>query len=271
MTNWQERINSEIDRRRELQASVPTQKPFNATDYIKERQRIEGEEAMRKLKPEDLRALSLLDRLGVKHMLEEIRDEVWGGNGTITQESHAFEAWVGKRINLVFLYKYPKPVWTCVYDTKFGYYTEVHSQSNMSMGGSEYTTSYSERKFGRHELESGYRNIESYSLNETGEYITISVIKDYSGFVLELPHYNKFKLNPQALDEAGAKKFIEQSLLDDCTERKQNKFLPTDILERVKHNEAIIQQAIGEKRRFRFEKGGETSMEPSLGLVKAYR
>lgn len=270
MTNWQERINSEINRRK-LQTSAPTQKPINATDWTKERQKIEGEEAMRKLRPEDLRMLGLLDRLGVKHMLEEIRNEVWGGHGIIRQQEFAFENWVGKQLCLAFEYKYPKPTWTYVYDKKFGSYEVYHSQPATSRDGTSYDTGYSETKFGRHEAESGYGVIESCEFHETGAYITIDIRKDYQGFVLDVHNDNNLKLNPQSLDETEVKKFLEKYLLENCIERKKGKDLPTDILEKVRYNQAIIEQAIREKRKFRFDKDGMRSIEWNakslLGLV----
>lgn len=270
MGNWQERINAEINRR-ESQAGMAAQKPVGISKLsYEERMKIEGDAAIRRLKPEELRALGLLDRLGVEHMLEEIRDEVWGGHGNISQEEFAFEAWVGKDLCLEFKYSYPKPKWTHVYDRKFGRHKVVHGGSSNTPEYGMPNASWSETKLGFYEAESGYKVIERYATDEGGEYLQIRIKKDTYGFVLELPHSNKLKLNPQLLDETGAKKFIETNLLDDCIERKKNKSLPTDILERVRHNEIIIQQAIKEKRRFYFDENGN-EVGSSLGLVQVWR
>lgn len=231
MTNWQERINAEINRRA-IDASKPVQKTMSWEEKEKERRRIEADEAMRRLKPEELRALELLDGLGVKHMLEEIRDEVWGGHGTIGTQEFAGENVIYRRIHLVFKYKYPEPNWTYTYDKEFGFYKETYLSGSSGgsageNGGGGASDSYSTAtRFGLHEAKSGYRIIEGSAFHEAGEYLEVGIARNYSGFYLELPHYNKFKLNPQSLDEAGAKKIIEKNFLDDCIERKKISFYP---------------------------------------------
>lgn len=276
MANWQERINEEINRRA-TQSRMLVQGSIKSFEIIEaERRKKEAEEAMQKLKPEELNALKLLDRIGVRSMLEGIRDEVWGGHGVIETQEFTGENSIYRRIHLVFKYKYPEPNWKYAYDKKFGFYEETYKTGSTGGGagenGGEAQDNYSTvRKFGHYQAQSGYGVIERCAFHETGEWLEVGIVRDYSGFFLELPHYNKFKLSPQSLDETGAKKTIEKSFLNDCIERQKNKYLPADLLERVEHNKAIIQKAIDEKKRFRFEESGEKGIESQLGLVKAYR
>lgn len=274
MGSWQERMNQ-----RELEIKRLAQKPVESpTLSYGERMKIEGDEAMRKLKPEEIRTLELLDKLDVRKMLEGIRDEVWGGHGTIKTHEFTGEDFIYRKIELSFKYEDPKPCWTYVYDTKLGFYKEVieegYQVASSGFDGPTYLGAWVParvaRRFGHHKIDSGYGVVESCGFDERiGGDLDVGIERDHSGFCLEVVH-NKFKLNPQLLDETGAKKFIEKILLDNCIYEKENKNLPTDIFERVEHNKTIIKQAVEEKRRFSFDERGEKIIELS-GLVKVYR
>lgn len=296
MANWQERINAEINRR-ELQVGKPVQKPFEAPKVaptLFDEELFEKERgidvAIQKLKPEERNIFRLLDRIGARQMLSEIRDDVWGGKGEIDMvgdvvfgrydplwapHGHENLIRIKRGLRLEFKYEYPHPVWEYKHDRKFGFHKLPYvSQDYYSLADGWQHSDYGEKtELGFYYAESGYKFVVGREIqgSSTGLEVSIEKGKERGPFFFlrvkagTFGSYDRTYIlntdNKKPLDEAEAKKFLELTLLEDCIERKKRRTLPTDISGKMQHNNTVIDQAMREKRKFRFEKDGQ-KLEP---------
>lgn len=271
MASWQERINAEINRR-----AMPAQKPIEmpkAVSTVPSREELwkiriaKVDVAIQELEPEQRNVFGLLDRIGARHMLEGIRDEVWEGNGRIVPVGEIGKHGRIKRgLSLRFDYEHSMPRVEGFYDTSkhFGFHEVGHVQNVSSLQGSQYTTSYSERKFGSYESHHPYTIVNGSLERSGGTAIEIAIVKreeeiyayrnlPYCKFFLA----DTFKLNARSLDEAEAKKRLEEFLLAECVNRQKNGDTPAVILRKIQQNRESIKRAIKEGRKFYYDKYGK--------------
>ena len=282
MENWKEKIDSEI-KRREIEVHKVLLQPIEALKVImpamsedeKEKMRIAKiDSTIQKLSQEERNAFGLLDRIGANQMLKDIGSEIWGNGSRVEPYGINNRRDIKRGSQLVFIHEYADLDlrWTHHTKRKFGFYKEISGgETNFSHGEISYSPSSEQKRFGWHDVpdpSSNYRYASGFEMkrdiSEIDIYIQRSGVEDeyfrrwgdYKSFNFALRFWGGMK-NPEALtldlrnlDEIGAKKFLEQQLLDNCIERKTKGFLPVDVLARNNLSKGQAEQAVREHRKF---------------------
>lgn len=271
MENWLER-KSEIIKRQELEKQEQIKRKANAIEVERQKKlrepSREKKEEMRILEVKakiaalpalECKTFELLDRLGVKDILEEIKRDVWR-QGNVEEVWDDRSGQIKKGLVLDYHYKYPSLSLTRVSKRKLGHYYEDHtSQSGMGEFYSDPIV-----RFGFHDEVIGESL--GYSMKETRDGLEVSILRQElserssgvsftSGkldrqtrlYLNVRGHFSKngdgYLLNPENLDVGKAKNFLEDRLLAECTEMEAEYRLPLQVESIVKQEVSIIEGA----------------------------